>query len=399
MFWKKKSGKAKSSAIGNIDILVLGNKGAGKTSLLAAMLYKKDKLEKYGIKFMPEDEETDKRLKQSISEMENMVTSEGDVKVGQGISGTDDFVDYNFSLEFTDQSNCCFNIIFHDYEGGILTKGEGKEYDKLKDVFLKSQVVFILIDTPYLMESTRKGFREQSAKDEILTLLQRLGGDYGKKLIAIVPAKCEYYLHNDRAFDVINQVRIEFDEILKCIDNLNNGDDEEKYKLYITPVQTTGGIEFSKMENEKPLWRRTKPGSKFEPQNTDVLLLFCMNYLFDLFFRSSIERITLKNRKSVMEKLKSIDNTNKTKDYYEQYNKLIAQKKEKNKSKNEIEKESENILKEALYAFFEKYDEETKIEKVCDIDQNVKKCHMIYCGKKEIIKNCGTSFKQHFTKI
>lgn len=401
MFWKKMFNNINQHTMADIDILVLGNRGSGKTSLLATTLYNMDEsLKSDGIIFEPADEETDKRLKNCISEIENMFTSKGSIEVGEGIAGTDGLIDYSFRLTFTDESwntTSDFNIKFHDYAGSILANGDkDKQYKELKEWFLKSQIVYILIDTPYLMESTRKTIVEYSAKDEILELFQKAGADSADKMIAIVPTKCEYYLRNSRISEIKEHIRIEFKEILSYISQLNKTEGREKYKLYFTPVQTVGGLEFSRMENREgrqvASFRRTKPNSRFKPVNTDLLLLFCMDYLFDYMFQQLAVQVKPKNRKNAMKLLSELDEENVLSSYIEKYEKCVLAK---NKDKDETEKEAGEIFKDALYTFFLKYvRRDLMMEKICKVCEDIQNCYIIYKSKKKLDDNSGKQFQQ-----
>lgn len=407
MFWKKMFSSINKDTIEDIDILVLGNRGSGKTSLLATTLYNMNELLKSnGIVFEAEDEETGIRLENSISEIENMFTSKGIIEVGEGISGTDGFIDYNFILTFTDESwdtKSDFKIKFHDYAGSILANGDkDKQYEVLKQWFLKSQIIYILTDMPYLMEATRKTIMEYSVKEEILSLFRRAGADSADKMIAIVPTKCEYYIRNSRMLDITSCIRTEFKEIISYIGQENRAEGREKYKLYITPVQTVGGLEFSKMENrdgrQVALFRRTKPNSQFKPVNTDLLLLFCMDYLFDRFFKRMAVQVTPKIRKAVMESLTELDEENVLSSYSEEFENCISGKSKKNK--DEAEEKAGEIFGDALYAFFSEYGKrELKIKTICKQYADIHNCYIIYSSKKKLEDNFGKRFRQQFTQL
>ncbi|MCM1234639.1 MAG: hypothetical protein NC489_31440 [Ruminococcus flavefaciens] len=407
MFGKKIRSSINKHIMDDIDILVLGNRGSGKTSLLSTTLYNMNELmQSNGIVFEASDEETFRRLENSISEIKNMFTSNGIVEVGEGIAGTDGFIDYNFRLTFTDKSwNMAsgFNIKFHDYAGSILSNGDkDKQYEVLKEWFVKSQIIYILIDAPYLMEATRKTITEYSAKNEILALFQKAGVDSADKMIAIVPTKCEYYLRNSRALDITNHIRTEFKEIISCIGQLNKAEGREKYKLYITPVQTVGGLEFSKMESrdgrQVALFRRTKPNSQFKPINTDLLLLFCMNYLFNSFFKQTVLQVKPKNRNAIMAFLIKSDDGNVLSNYSEKFDNYISVKNTKNK--DEAEKEAGEIFKDALYVFFLEYGKrELKIQELCKQYEDIRNCYIVYSSKKKLEDNFGKRFRQEFTQL
>ncbi len=391
----------------DVEILVLGNRGAGKTSLLATTLNEMDKLDSSGIDFKPADEKTKALLKKSIDGIESMFNSKGRIEVGEGIEGTDGFQDFRFQLKFTDRSwneASKFNLIFHDYAGGILAGGDkDKQYARLKEYFLRSQIVYILIDTPYLMEAKRKTIGEYSAKDEILALFddEETTAKSADRMVVIVPTKCEYYLQRDRFSDIEDRIQREFKELFQ----LNKAGDKETYKLYITPVQTVGGLEFCRMEDKNgrqaATYRRTKPGSQFKPENTDLLLVFCLDYLLGNFFEQMVTQIKSSKRSKIIKSLEKSDDKRELAPRIDEY-KDIADKNRKNRTKNtkrQAEKQQTDIFKQMMRVFFSEYGErESIIDKICGQYAEINDCYILYMEQKELRDMYGKRFKQHFTE-
>lgn len=443
MFFQKKNPVGKK----DIHVLVLGNRGVGKTSLLATILYKNEMLRSIGIDFTA-DEDTGQLLDESIKGIENMFNMEDNIKVGGGIEGTTGFQDFRFRLKFTDKSwneKTEFHIIFHDYAGGILADGEKEkqQYAMLKSYFLASRIVFILIDTPYLMEATGETAGEHNAKDQILTLFQEVGamrtdqlltlsqeviemsdGEIDQtlkihklfheicemgdgKMVAIVPTKCEYYLRNDQIVEVEDKIRREFNKLLSCIKQLNQAESEgknkskndEKYKLYITPVQTVGGLEFCTMDNEKgelvANFRRTRPGSHFEPKNTDLLLLLCLRYVFENLLEYLPTKIEPKRRNKIIKSIEEYDGGKELEDCIAEYHKLET----KNK-KNKNDKELAECFRKMLQEFFSKYsNRKTIIDEICGQYDEIKDWHIINSNIKKLESDFESSFRQYFTQL
>lgn len=397
--WFRKKNKPVET---DIEVLVLGNRGAGKTSLLATTLNETDRLELNGIDFKPADENTKALLKKSIDGIENMFKSKGRIEVGEGIEGTDGFQDFSFQLKFTDKSwneASRFNIIFHDYAGGILAGGDkDKRYKKLKEYFLRAQIVYILVDTPYLMEAKRKTIGEYSAKDEILALFddREENAVSVDKMVVIVPTKCEYYLQRDRFSDIEERIQKEFKELFQ----LNKAGEREKYKLCITPVQTVGGLEFCKMEDrdgrQAATYRRTKPGSQFKPENTDLLLVFCLEYLLGNFFEQMVTQIKPSKRNKIIKSIEKSDDRRELALYIDEYNETVAKNK---KSGNKNSKEQADIFRRMMRSFFSVYGErETIINRICGQYAEIRDCYIIDMQQKELRDKYGKRFKQYFTE-
>lgn len=378
-----------------VDVLVLGVRGAGKTSLLATMLYdRNDLLKNKGLKFTADDD-TKTRLKNAIDKMRDMVESGGELAIGEGLAGTVGLSDFNFQLKFEGNSwgeTPDFRIAFHDYQGGILTGDtKDKDYEKLAENFLKSQIVFILVDTPYLMEGDESLKKMYLAQDRILELFNDKGENSGDKMIAFVPTKCEFYLRRNKGGEVKARIEKEFRDLFEKIRELNGK--KKKYEVYFTPVQTIGGVEFTEIiEDEKgkraDFWR-TKPGSQFKPENTDLLFLFCLKYLFGIFFQQSAAQITLRQMDPIKEKIEEMD---------EKSRKLDSDIEEYNKCK--IEGQKKEIFGRLLRKFFSEYRNDRRIlESVFDKDGKTKQCYIVDCGGKKLEEDFETEFRKNFIKF
>lgn len=390
----------------NIDVLILGNRAVGKTSLLATMLYKmNEQLRPNGITFESADEETDRKLKESITKIEQMFLAEDSVGVGAGIDGTDRFEDYSFQLSFMDDSDetkkelSSFKLIFHDHEGSVLADGDkgGWQYQQLREKFVQSRVIYVLVEAPYLMElSKRDEIAEISAKREILKLFQELGDDCGEKLIVVVPTKCEYYLRNNRRAELNDKLQREFKDLIDYVSRINKAGDRQKIRLYVTPVQTVGGLEFARMKyiegvGSVPDFRRTMPNSGFDPRHTDLLLLFCMEYLLDCFFDEAAKSVSVRDMKATVEKMRRQDDENKLGDSYIVWDEL---------KQNGVDKKKQKALfRNMLYYFFQEYnDKESVIKSICG-DETVQKCQKLYFSKRKIDDGFSKQFEQHFAEI
>ena len=390
----------------DIDVLILGNRAVGKTSLLATMLYKmNEKLRPNGITFESADEETDRKLKESISKIEQMFLVEDSVGVGVGIDGTDRFEDYNFQLKFIDDSNevkkelSSFKLIFHDHEGSVLAEGEkgGWQYQQLHEKFMQSQIIYVLVEAPYLMElSKRDEIAEISAKKEILKLFQELGENCGEKLIVVVPTKCEYYLRNNRITELLDKLQREFKDLIDYISQINKSGNRKRIRLYVTPIQTVGGLEFARMKyidgvGSVPDFRRTMPNSRFNPKQTDLLLLFCMEYLLDCFFDEAANGVSIKNMKTTVEKMRKQDDEKKLSDCYTIWDELIQKGSDQEKQKK--------LFRDMLYSFFQEYNDRESVIKGISENETVQKCQKLYSSKRKIEDGFSKQFEQYFTEI
>lgn len=385
----------KSTNVNNdIEILVLGRRGVGKTSLLATMLYKINEIADANL--VPLDERTKSDIDSAINGMKAMFSSENDIGVETGIGGDAAFVDYNFKLSFVGKSlnkenGNSFKIIFHDHPGGVLLGNDDYSFRKLREDFLRSRVILVLYDAPVLMSIDKTEQASQIIKDNIISLFNGLQEDSKSKLTVLVPTKSEYYIRRNLIEDVNSSLKREFKELYNKLMTLNAEKKDELFKLYIAPVQTVGGLEFSRIESTESedvhiYYRRTAPGSEFCPQQTDLLLMFCLKYVMKSLFYESVNSLTEREKNIFIKNLKT--------EFKVRDDKLLKTKLD--------EWEEDPTLEQfaMLFKYFigEYSDKETVVNRVCRTNA-IYQCRRLFDSALSIDKDYGRNFKNSFVEV
>ncbi|MBR2209505.1 MAG: hypothetical protein IJ859_11915, partial [Synergistaceae bacterium] len=214
---------------------VLGASGAGKTTLLACM--NKFFSEVFAGVFSPGDPKTFEILSEAYKLLEREANS-GEFEFGSPITNTEEIREYLFNIN---GRNNKIPVHFYDFPGGWLNSaGDNANFKRVSEIVNKSDVIFIAVNAPYLIEYKGK-FAERAKINEIQSLLAdsllNLNRD---KLLLIVPLKCEAYMKDSESlYDKIKEFFSDTIELTK-----NN----DKVAFAILPVRTVGNAKFSRFD-------------------------------------------------------------------------------------------------------------------------------------------------------
>lgn len=252
----------------NLKVLMMGGRRCGKTSVLASMfdqMIKTDQMHnllavadqtrpetKTGEDGIAEEQEM---LGNKSLELRNFFKKYNSSEFLIDIGPTRNYWLYHLQIQLSGTNK---NMImeFRDSNGEFFEFG-GKHTSDTENYLKECDVFVIVIDTPYLM-SKEDGIPEAAnVTDSIHDFL--LGMDAGKKendakCVLFVPAKCEFWLHNNKIEDVKSKIK---EKYKSSIDFLMNRPNTE---VSIIPIETAGDIEF--VELREALQIEKKDNSK-----------------------------------------------------------------------------------------------------------------------------------------
>ena len=254
---------------------VLGASGAGKTTLLACM--NKFFSEVFAGTFSPGDPKTFEILSEAYKLLESEANT-SEFEFGSPITNTEEIREYFFNIN---GRNNRIPVHFYDFPGGWLNSAENNaNLKRVSEIVNKSDVVFVIVNAPYLMEYKGK-FAERAKINEIQALLagslQNLNRD---KLILIVPLKCEAYIKDSEA--LCNKIKELFSDTIELTKN------NDKVALAILPVKTVGNAKFSRFDFDdkdeivSEIFKK-QANSKFAPENIDQPLRFAISFFLNHF--------------------------------------------------------------------------------------------------------------------
>jgi len=138
------------------QIVMVGPRGVGKTSLLAAMYGElKAELKKAGCSFMMEAGPTDRAINERLRELKRVASGSGaKIQTGEGIDATAQEETFTFHLDVGDGGEPEATLEFIDLPGGWYTATG--DYKRADQVLANSHVSFLAVDATALMESPTK---------------------------------------------------------------------------------------------------------------------------------------------------------------------------------------------------------------------------------------------------
>lgn len=247
-----------------VNILMLGGKRCGKTTVLASMYGEINRaLAGTSLKLNVEEQtERDlERAKGAIArKMEDFKTPLTRVEVDD--NPTSALKTYSFRLTVEGGTRIPFRI--HDIPGEWLTDSHQKE---VKELVKESQVILIAIDTPYLFSKmTGRGYgiyhEEYNKPLEIANFFKNSLAleNIEDRMILFVPIKCERYYHLTHTPQLNTCKRNYMQEL---VDAIGNGYRDllmylrstpallNSCTLAITPILSAGGIDFVRFRTDQ----------------------------------------------------------------------------------------------------------------------------------------------------
>lgn len=246
-----------------INVLMLGGKRCGKTTVLSSMYGQIDKtlagtnmkIEVVG-QTAADLDRARKTIEKKMEDFKNPLT-----RVEVDDNPTSAMKTYNFKLSM---GNKHFPFRIHDIPGEWLTDSHQKE---VRNLIKESQVIIIAIDTPYLFSKmTSKGYgiyhEEYNKPLEIANFFKNsLSTDYIEdRMILFVPIKCERYYHltncpklnvyhRNYMQELVDAIGCGYQDLLGYLRSspaLRNNT-----TLAITPILSAGGIDFVRFRKDE----------------------------------------------------------------------------------------------------------------------------------------------------
>lgn len=289
-----------------INILMLGGKRCGKTTVLSSMCSEVDRaLAGTRLSLVPKANTVDNLNKASavirkkISEFNEPL-----IRTTVDENPTGERQVYQFSFFIPNEETIDVNI--HDIPGEWLNSP--LHADEVKGLIAVSTVIIIAIDTPYLFyKMTEKGYgeyHEQYNKPAEIANFFRSSlspEEIKERMILFVPIKCERYYHltytgelnpHNRNYmqNVFNSVCIGYSDLifyLRSTPQLRNS-----LTIAVTPILSAGGIDFVKFsvdpetQSVVSLYQEPEflPANQkgYKPMFCEQPILYALTYVFKL---------------------------------------------------------------------------------------------------------------------
>lgn len=241
-----------------INVMMVGGRRAGKTSLLAAMQNCFDAQCTNTSLFIGAadpnllniiDTKNDE-IKNYFIHREKRKTFYPDENPSEGITK------YPFYVGIKGKPNrICINFI--DYQGEMIDGRIKEHWEQLVQNMDQCRILLIAIDTPHLMEEHGEYNEVKNTCSRITQMIKYSDFANPKKgdgMILFVPLKCERYYNDNRINDVTNEIKKVYKPLIDHIHQpISSQDNTSKITVAITPIMTMGlgTAQFSHFERDE----------------------------------------------------------------------------------------------------------------------------------------------------
>ncbi len=326
-----------------LQIMMVGGRRCGKTSVLAAMKANFESVfQETGLTISYADLDTLNILEEKNNEISDYFLGENRTFTPDS-NPTEGKLHYSFNVGITDKSGK-IRVDFVDYPGEWLMAQEYKEHQKeLLDEMQKSQTVIIAIDAPHMIEEEGR-FNEYHNYCRRTGEMLKMAFEDKKRnhLVLFVPLKCERYFNDGMMGEVKEQTEKSYAELIRYM-NLS----PSRYEVAVTPIFTMGGAAFSLFKRDSQTreilideefhtpqnaiyYFTDMPIKGYHPKYCEQPLVYLLAYLLQIagqekrnelkrmnlfgklfnsinewFFHAASAQDYLKHKKQVLKKLKS----------------------------------------------------------------------------------------------
>lgn len=229
----------------NMQVCMMGPRAVGKTTVLTAVFSEtKDKIAASRL-FLTADDETYSTLQARKDLLMGMFERKEDFidEPKGGIEATTAVQEYDFKFGIFGK-DARINMTIKDFPGEFVRNNASD----VKQFIRESSVIFIAIDTPFLMEDNGRLAIQKNAINEITEFFKESTEDLtSEKLVLFVPLKCEKYYYEQRISEVQEAVKNYYADLISYFSR------QEKIVCAITPILTLGGVEFDKFVEAKSI--------------------------------------------------------------------------------------------------------------------------------------------------
>jgi hypothetical protein len=262
-----------------LDVTVVGPRGVGKTSLLAA-LYDQFQAVIGQTNLALSAVGTTKGLLQRYRD-QLAVFAMG--RRDPGLEGTRGVEEHFIELGTKKAKNLQVLLSFTDINGELLGGNAASlgpaVMEKFDTALQRSAVIFVAIDTPALMERDGALHDVINKPKAVADFIRDAARNKPDLLVVLVPLKCEKYMDNPTtANDLGRRVSAAYNELVRQLAALPG----TRCGVVLTPVQTVGSMVFSRFEgaDNEERFRPRQPGvGTYAPRDTDQPLRWMLSFI------------------------------------------------------------------------------------------------------------------------
>jgi double-GTPase-like protein len=267
-----------------MDIVMLGPRGVGKTSLLASLYDQfSTVVGESPLELSISDSKT-RNLLQAYREDLRRFARGGSAR-DAGIVGSSNLREFLLGLGTQGRRPPQMTLRFTDFPGGLLNADDSHpDRAKLNATLPRAGAVFIAVDSPVIMERDGQYNDVVNQPEHVLEFVKDTRAGFGDKLVVIVPLKCEKYAASPAGMrELAVQVKKHYQPV---VDSLASSETPPAGVVLAT-VQTVGSMHFSRFEQSsdgfREVYRLHRLDATYSPQDTDQPLRWLLRFAVNGF--------------------------------------------------------------------------------------------------------------------
>jgi len=234
-----------------INVMMVGGRRCGKTSVLAAMQSCTEQLFEstpftFGPVLDPDNPAAMDALVKQMDQMRRYFKGRmQDPDFAPDLKPSGGLFPYPFYVRLKDKKSR-ININFIDYKGEWINRSENLAV--LKPNMEKSRILIIAIDTPHLVEAKGIYNEDVNCCRRVTEMVKDTGfadAEKGPGMVLFVPLKCERYYNRGEMDEVTVRVQKEYRALIHHLQQPGSDGKVSQITIAITPILTLGGAEFS----------------------------------------------------------------------------------------------------------------------------------------------------------
>lgn len=281
-----------------IKMCMMGPRGVGKTSVLTSVYNSMNEAVTGTQMYIKANTGTSIILNQKKADLKNMFKpgNKLDDKVRPGIAGDDVAAKFGFDFGINTQ-NVNMGLEITDFPGEYVLN----EPETVKAYIADSSAIMLAIDTPHLMEHDGK-YNEAKNRTSVITsfFMENAAVLKDRKLVLLVPLKCEKYYHEGCIEEVTQKVKAVYADLIRFLqDKENTNGMKGLHACVIAPILTLGEVVFDcfgmedgvvaeVMSNGYPLpkfpqYKYQKAGARYAPKYCEQPVYYLLSFVSKLY--------------------------------------------------------------------------------------------------------------------
>lgn len=245
----------------DVNVVMLGGKRVGKSSILAGMIeainhsdISSHIITKDVTDYTHYNGYTINRKREKLKSLQSAMCQLGDVEFMTQTMADSKIQRYSLEFKLTDKSGT-LSVDFYDVPGEFANPERLEFESEMLPLIEKSDVFIVAIDTPYMMLAQPSVNNALNRIDDLQNALHHIltKDKTDLKMVIFVPVKCEKWADAEHIHDVVERVKSTNKILIQSLAAYDG------MTISVIPVQTVGNIEFDSFHDAELICKDGEP--------------------------------------------------------------------------------------------------------------------------------------------